>query len=600
MRAKPGANGVIVLFALTIATAVAFRNFLHLPPAMGMMLGLGYLQVWSYFLQRKGARLGNDDMVLNSFKQIERVEWDTLLFFFGIIFAVGGLGVMGYLAMASQFLYVDLGPTTANIAIGVLSAIVDNIPLMFAVLTMNPAMSHGQWLLVTLTAGVGGSLLSIGSAAGVALMGQARGAIHLLQPFQMELGHCAWATSRVSWRTCSSMRRCSEMNDQSALLRFINHEATAGLILVLAAALALIVTNVGYADAYDHFLELPVAIQIGGIGLDKTMIHWINDGLMAIFFFLVGLEIKREVLQGNLSSREQITLPAMAAIGGMLAPALIYIFFNRGTPETLQGWAIPAATDIAFALGALALVGSRVPLSLKVFLLTLATLDDLGAIVIIAIFYTSSLSLMGLGLAGIAFALLIGLNRLRIDRTAPYIFLGFAMWVFVLKSGVHATLAGVALAMTIPLLRRDGSSFIHALEEGLHPYVKFLILPLFAFANAGIPLAGLSLDSLTASLPLGIAMGLIAGKPLGIALAVFACVSLGLAKLPEQATWPHMLGVGCLAGIGFTMSLFIGTLAFNTAAQIDAVRLGVIAGSVVSTVLGLAILWLGSGKTSPS
>jgi NhaA family Na+:H+ antiporter len=386
------------------------------------------------------------------------------------------------------------------------------------------------------------------------------------------------------------------MQDQSALIRFINHEATAGLILVLAAALALIVTNVGYAESYDHFLELPVVIQIGGIGLDKTLIHWINDGLMAIFFFLVGLEIKREVLLGNLASREQITLPAMAALGGMVAPALIYVFLNRGNPETLQGWAIPAATDIAFALGALALLGSRVPLSLKVFLLTLATLDDLGAIVIIAIFYTSNLSLVGLGLAGIAFALLIVLNRLRIDRTAPYIFLGFAMWVLVLKSGVHATLAGVALAMTIPLLRRDGSNFIHALEEGLHPYVKFLILPLFAFANAGIPLAGLSMDSLAAPLPLGIAMGLVAGKPLGIALAVLACVSLGLAKLPERATWTHMIGVGCLAGIGFTMSLFIGTLAFNTPAQIDAVRLGVIAGSVVSTILGLGILWLGSRK----
>lgn len=388
------------------------------------------------------------------------------------------------------------------------------------------------------------------------------------------------------------------MKDQSALIRFINHEATAGLILVLAAALALIVTNVGYADAYDYFLELPVSIQIGGIGLDKTLIHWINDGLMAIFFFLVGLEIKREVLQGNLSSREQITLPAMAALGGMVAPALIYVFFNRGNPETLQGWAIPAATDIAFALGALALVGSRVPLSLKVFLLTLATLDDLGAIVIIAIFYTSDLSLIGLGLAGIAFAFLVALNRLRIDRTAPYIFLGFAMWVFVLKSGVHATLAGVALAMTIPLLRRDGSNFIHALEEGLHPYVKFLILPLFAFANAGIPLAGLSMDSLTAPLPLGIAAGLVLGKPLGILLAVFACVSLGLAKLPEEATWTHVVGVGCLAGIGFTMSLFIGTLAFDTPAQIDAVRLGVIAGSVLSTILGLAILWLGSRKAA--
>jgi NhaA family Na+:H+ antiporter len=387
-----------------------------------------------------------------------------------------------------------------------------------------------------------------------------------------------------------------EAGEKSALLRFINHEATAGLILVVAAAAALLVSNIGYADAYHYFLELPVSMRIGGIGLDKTLLHWINDGLMAIFFFLVGLEIKREVLQGNLSSREQITLPAVAAIGGMLAPALIYIYFNRGDAETLHGWAIPAATDIAFALGALALVGSRVPLSLKVFLLTLATLDDLGAIIIIAFFYTSNLSLIGLGLAGAALACLIVLNRLRIDRTAPYIFLGFAMWVFVLKSGIHATLSGVALAMTIPLLRRDGSNFIHALEEGLHPYVKFLILPLFAFANAGIPLSGLSIDSILAPIPLGIAAGLVLGKPIGILLAISACLTLGIARLPERVTWTHMTGVGCLAGIGFTMSLFIGTLAFHTPDQINAVRVGVIAGSLVSTSFGLMVLWLGSRK----
>ena len=392
------------------------------------------------------------------------------------------------------------------------------------------------------------------------------------------------------------MRKTGE---QSALMRFINHEATAGLILVLAAAAALIVTNFGYAEQYENFLALPVSVHIGPIGLDKHLIHWINDGLMAIFFFLVGLEIKREVLQGNLSSREQVTLPAMAALGGMAAPALIYVFFNWGNSETLVGWAIPAATDIAFALGALALIGSRAPLSLKVFLLTLATLDDLGAIIIIAIFYTSDLSLIGLGLAGAALACLVVLNRLRVDRAAPYIFFGIAMWVFVLKSGVHATLAGVALAMTIPLLRKDGSNFIHALEEGLHPYVKFLILPLFAFANAGIPLAGLSVDSLTSSLPFGIAAGLVLGKPLGIITAVAACVSLGFARLPERATWVHMIGVGCLAGIGFTMSLFIGTLAFDAPAQIDAVRVGVIAGSIASTLLGLVILWLGSKKSMP-
>ena len=381
---------------------------------------------------------------------------------------------------------------------------------------------------------------------------------------------------------------------KSAILRFINHEATAGLILVLAAAAALMISNIGYSAAYHNFLEMPVSVSFDGMGLEKTLLHWINDGLMAIFFFLVGLEIKREVLQGNLSSREQITLPAVAALGGMLMPALIYVYFNWGNAETLRGWAIPAATDIAFALGALALVGSRVPVSLKVFLLTLATLDDLGAIIIIAVFYTSNLSLMGLGLAAIAFALLLALNRLHIDRTAPYIFLGFAMWVFVLESGVHATLTGVALAMTIPLLRRDGSNFIHALEEGLHPYVKFLIMPLFAFANAGIPLGGLSMDSIMAAIPLGIAAGLVLGKPIGILLAIRACLTLGIARLPARATWTQVVGVGCLAGIGFTMSLFIGTLAFHLPDQINAVRIGVIAGSLVSTMLGLTILWLGS------
>ncbi len=387
------------------------------------------------------------------------------------------------------------------------------------------------------------------------------------------------------------------MNDQSALLRFIHHEATAGFFLVLAAVAALVVTNIGYAETYHYFLELPVSVRIGGIGLDKHLIHWINDGLMAIFFFLVGLEIKREVLDGNLSSREQIILPAMAAIGGMAVPALIYAFFNWGQSETIGGWAIPAATDIAFALGALALVGSRVPVSLKVFLLTLATLDDLGAIIIIAMFYTSGLSLTGLALAGAALFGLLALNRMKVERTAPYVFLGLAMWVFVLQSGVHATLAGVAAALTIPLKRGDGSKFIQALEENLHPYVKFLILPLFAFANAGIPLEGFSPATLSAPLPLGIAAGLVLGKPLGILLAVVGCVSLGLAKLPERATWLHIAGVGCLAGIGFTMSLFIGTLAFNTPEQIDAVRVGVIAGSVISTVLGLVILSARSVKS---
>jgi Na+:H+ antiporter, NhaA family len=384
------------------------------------------------------------------------------------------------------------------------------------------------------------------------------------------------------------------MSDQPALMRFIHHEATAGLILVIAAVAALIFTNIGYADSYHQFLELPVSVHIGGIGLDKHLIHWINDGLMAIFFFLVGLEIKREILEGNLSSRDQIILPAVAALGGMVAPALIFAFFNWDSPETINGWAIPAATDIAFALGALALLGSRVPISLKVFLLTLATLDDLGAIIIIAIFYTSDLSLTGLALAGVALAGLIALNRMRIDRTALYVFLGLAMWACVLQSGVHATLAGVAVALTIPLKKNDGSDFIHHIEEGLHPYVKFLILPLFAFANAGIPLSGFSLNTLTQSLPLGITAGLVFGKPFGIMFAVAACIWLGFAKLPDRATWVHVFGVACLAGIGFTMSLFIGTLAFSSVENIDAVRVGVISASIISTLVGLGILFSSS------
>ena len=386
------------------------------------------------------------------------------------------------------------------------------------------------------------------------------------------------------------------MSDQSALMRFIHHEATAGLILVLAALAALVVTNIGFADFYHHFLELPVVVKVGSVGLDKHLIHWVNDGLMAIFFFLVGLELKRQVLEGNLSSRDQITLPAIAAIGGMAAPALIYAFFNWENPATLSGWAIPAATDIAFALGALALVGSRVPPSLRVFLLTLATLDDLGAIIIIAVFYTPDLSLVGLGLAGVALTVLLAFNWLKVDRPSLYVLLGLAMWICVLQSGLHATLTGVAVALTIPLRRRDGTPLIHALEEGIHPYVKFLILPLFAFANAGIPLSGFLLASLAQSLPLGITAGLVVGKPLGIMLAITACVSLGFARLPERSTWIQMLGVACLAGIGFTMSLFIGTLAFATHQEIEAVRVGVIAGSVLATLLGLVVLWLSSAR----
>jgi Na+:H+ antiporter, NhaA family len=377
--------------------------------------------------------------------------------------------------------------------------------------------------------------------------------------------------------------------NSTVLLRFINHEATGGLCLVLAAAAALVLTNAGFAEEYRHFLELPLSVSIGSLSLSHHLIHWINDGLMAIFFFLVGLEIKREVLEGNLSSRDQITLPAMAALGGMIAPALIYTYFNYGL-ITINGWAIPAATDIAFALGALALLGKRIPISLKVFLLALATLDDLGAIIIIAIFYTADLSFQGLALAGVAVLGLLALNFFRVGRSAPYILLGILMWLFVIQSGVHATLAGVVLAMTVPLTRKDGTNLIHDLEEGLHHYVKFLILPLFAFANAGLPLGDVSFSSLTSPLSLGISTGLTFGKPLGIMFAVFFVIKTGLTKLPDGTNWIHMFGVSCLAGIGFTMSLFIGSLAFEDASLIDGVRLGVITGSMLSAVLGLGIL----------
>lgn len=375
------------------------------------------------------------------------------------------------------------------------------------------------------------------------------------------------------------------------LLAFIHHEATAGLILVLAAAAAMAIYNVDWLRPYyDGLLGAPVTVSFGALGLSKPALLWINDGLMAVFFLLVGMEIKREILEGNLSSRDQIVLPAIAATGGMVVPALIYAAINAGEAARLRGWAIPAATDIAFALGALSLAGSRVPPSLKVFLLTLATLDDLGAIVIIAIFYTADLSLLSLGLAGAAIAVLLVLNVLRVDRMAPYVLVGFALWIFVLKSGVHATLAGVVLGLAIPLRRRDGQDFLARVEEWLHPYVTFAILPLFAFANAGIPVSGFGLATLTQSLPLGIAAGLAIGKPLGILASVAAACRLGLARLPEACGWMHMVGVGSLAGIGFTMSLFIGSLAFSAETDMALVRVGVVTGSLVSAAVGLAVL----------
>ena len=382
---------------------------------------------------------------------------------------------------------------------------------------------------------------------------------------------------------------------------FIHHETTAGLILVAAAAAAIAFYNIEYLrNYYDGMLQAIATVAIGDVGISKPVVLWINDGLMAVFFFLVGLEIKREVLEGNLSSRDQIILPALCAVGGMAVPALVFSFFNWGDAKLMEGWAIPAATDIAFALGALSIAGKRVPPSLKVFLLTLATLDDLGAIVIIALFYTSHLSVTSLALAGVAVVVLFHLNRLHVSQTAIYVGVGVAMWVFVLKSGVHATLAGVILALMIPLNRKDGKPFTSALEEGIHPYVTFFILPLFAFANAGLPLDGFSAHKLVENLPLGIAAGLVLGKPLGILLASVLAVTVGLARLPEGCNWLHIIGAGSLAGIGFTMSLFIGGLAFDSPELMAEVRVGVVAASVISALIGVGILMLAVRRSRAS
>ena len=388
------------------------------------------------------------------------------------------------------------------------------------------------------------------------------------------------------------------MSDQplprDPLARFISLEALAGLILVLAAAAALVADNVALLQPYyEHLLSLPFSVKIGDAGLTKPLLLWINDGLMAVFFLLVGLELKREVLKGHLRSLDQIALPAACAVGGMAVPAFVYLAITLSLgddPRLSQGWAIPAATDIAFALGALAMLGRRAPSGLKIFLLTLATLDDLGAIVIIAIFYTADLSTAALVPAGIALVMLAAMNLFGVTRLAPYIVVGIALWVFVLKSGVHATLAGVALGFAIPLERRDGRKLLEALEDALHPYVTWLILPLFAFANAGVSLKGITAASFLAPLPLAIAAGLLIGKPLGILAAAWGAVRSGLARLPEGLNWMHLTGVSALAGIGFTMSLFIGTLAFAADAHSAGVRIGVIAGSLLSALIGYGIL----------
>lgn len=380
------------------------------------------------------------------------------------------------------------------------------------------------------------------------------------------------------------------MGLRRSLDEFFSGDAAGGVFLIASAVLALMVANSSLAGVYHGALETYFSVLLDGEGLSKPLILWINDGLMAIFFLLVGLELKREVLEGKLKQPRDVVLPGLAAVGGMFVPAAIYVAFNWGNPETIAGWAIPAATDIAFALGILALVGSRVPSSLKIFLLTLAILDDMGAILIIALFYTADLKVDYLMLAMLPMAAMWFLNYRRIHRIAPILLLGAVMWVFVLKSGVHATLAGVLTAFFIPLKDRYGKSPLHSLEDGLSPYVFFLIVPIFAFANAGVVLKGIGSEQLFASLTLGIALGLFAGKILGVMGVTWIMVKLKLAQLPHGANWTHMLGVAALAGIGFTMSLFIGTLSFSDVTHMNEVRLGVLGGSLISAVFGFVVL----------
>ena len=377
-----------------------------------------------------------------------------------------------------------------------------------------------------------------------------------------------------------------------ALDRFFRHDAAGGIVLMAAAVLALLIANSSLSDLYQSVLVKKFSILLDGEGLSKELILWINDGLMAIFFFLIGLELKREMMEGKLKNPRDVMLPGMAAVGGMAVPALIFLVFNWSDPITKGGWAIPAATDIAFAVGVLALLGKRVPSALKIFLLTLAILDDLGAILIIALFYTSELHVDYLFLALAPLAGLLWLNLKGTHRIAPILLLGTILWVLVLKSGVHATLAGVVTAFFVPLRDRFGKSPLHSLEDGLSPYVLFLIVPIFAFANAGVVLKGLTFGDLFAPLPLGIAAGLVLGKQIGVFGVTWLLVKAGVARLPHAVTWTHIYGLACLAGIGFTMSLFIGGLSFSDQAHMNEVRLGVLAGSAISALIGYTVLRL--------
>lgn len=379
-----------------------------------------------------------------------------------------------------------------------------------------------------------------------------------------------------------------------AFKRFFASESSGGILLAMAALLALIVSNSPWSTAYLDFVRLPGELRIGAdlLVLSKPMVVWVNDLWMAVFFFLVGLEIKREFVEGELASRAQTTLPAAAALGGMVAPALIYAAINHADPVALRGWAIPAATDIAFAIGIVMLLGSRVPMSLKIFLTAVAIIDDLGAIVVIALFYTHQLSVPMLVAAGVGLVALFALNRSGVKRVDVYVLVGILLWFCVLKSGVHATLAGVATALAVPMRDKQGNSPLEAVEHGLHPWVAFGILPLFSFSNAGVSLSGLNISALLQPIPLGIAAGLVLGKVLGVFGTSWLLIRLGWAQRPAGANWQQFLGVCVLCGIGFTMSLFIGSLAFTglDAGYQTSVKLGVICGSLLAGAVGVLIL----------
>lgn len=385
------------------------------------------------------------------------------------------------------------------------------------------------------------------------------------------------------------------MSNTSFLTAFFKMESSGGILLILAGILAMICANTPVDEFYRLLLSSPVEIRIGKFEIAKPLLLWINDGLMAVFFFMIGLELKREALEGELSNRANIILPGVGAVGGMLLPACIYAAFNYQDPIAIRGWAIPAATDIAFALGVLSLLGPKVPVSLKVFLTSLAIFDDVGAIIIIAIFYTSKISLASLVVVAVTLCLLFIMNRRNVDSKSSYILVGLVMWAAMLKSGVHATLAGVLLAMFIPMRARDPQepSPLKGLEKDLHSAVAFGILPIFAFANAGVNFEGMTLDHLLHGVPLGIAAGLFLGNQIGIFSLCWLAIQLKWTKMPEGMTWGSLYGTSMLCGIGFTMSLFIGSLAFEGVDDVQMVfdeRVGILLGSLISGILGFLIL----------